>query len=159
MCVRFDAIPEDLAMAEKMILGAQMYTVRDFTKTSDDFARTMERLAKIGYKYVQVSGIGEDVKPADIAKAAKDTGLSVTLTHTAVSRIINETEKVIEEHSLFDCNGIGFGGAFDYMPFDDEKTQKFVEDFSAHRRRSRRQAKDSFTIITNLSSSALRTTS
>lgn len=48
-------------MKEKMVLGAQMYTVRDFTKTPDDFARTMERIAKIGYKYVQVSGIGSPV--------------------------------------------------------------------------------------------------
>lgn len=120
-----------LTMAEKMILGAQMYTVRDFTQTPDDFARTMERLAKIGYRYVQVSGIGEAVKAADIAKAAKDSGLSVVLTHTAVSRIVNETEKVIEEHELFNCDGIGLGGAFAYMPFDDEKTAKFVEDFRA----------------------------
>ncbi len=121
----------EIIVKEKMILGAQMYTVRDFTQTPDDFARTMEKLAKIGYKYVQVSGIGTDVKPEHIAKAVKDTGLTVTLTHTPVARIINETEKVIEEHSLFNCDGIGLGGAHDYFPFDEEKKKKFIEDFGA----------------------------
>ena len=61
-------------MSEKMILGAQLYTVRDYMKNEEDFARTMERIAKIGYKYVQVSGIG-DVSAQAIAKAVKDTGL------------------------------------------------------------------------------------
>ena len=42
-------------MSEKMILGAQLYTVRDYMKNEEDFARTMERIAKIGYKYVQVA--------------------------------------------------------------------------------------------------------
>ena len=68
-------------MSEKMILGAQLYTVRDYMKNEEDFARTMERIAKIGYKYVQVSGIG-DVSAQAIAKAVKDTGLKVILTST-----------------------------------------------------------------------------
>ena len=46
-------------MSEKMILGAQLYTVRDFMKNEEDFARTMDKIAAIGYKYVQVSGIGD----------------------------------------------------------------------------------------------------
>ena len=48
-------------MSEKMVLGAQLYTVREFTKTADDYARTIERVAKIGYKCVQVSGVGPAV--------------------------------------------------------------------------------------------------
>ncbi|MBQ8551273.1 MAG: sugar phosphate isomerase/epimerase [Clostridia bacterium] len=117
-------------MSGKMILGAQMYTVRDFTKTNEDFARTMERLAKIGYKYVQVSGIGKEVTPEAIAKASKDTGLKVVLTHTAVDRILNETDKVIEEHDLYGCDGVGIGGIFMYRPFNLESFKRFADDFA-----------------------------
>ena len=112
-----------------MILGAQLYTVRDYMKNEEDFARTMERIAKIGYKYVQVSGIG-DVSAQAIAKAVKDTGLKVILTHTPGDRILHETEKVIEEHELFGCDGIGIGGIFNYKPWGPEGFKRFADDFA-----------------------------
>ena len=117
-------------MSEKMILGAQMYTVREFTKTNEDFEATMDKLASIGYKYVQVSGIGKEVTPETIAKASRDTGLKVVLTHTDPKRIINETEKVIEEHTLYGCDGIGIGGIFGYAPFSLENLKRFTDDFA-----------------------------
>ena len=39
-----------------MLLGAQLYTVREYTKNLDDFADTLKRVADIGYTAVQVSG-------------------------------------------------------------------------------------------------------
>ncbi|MBQ8509147.1 MAG: sugar phosphate isomerase/epimerase [Clostridia bacterium] len=116
-------------MSEKMILGAQLFTVRDYMKTEEDFARTMEKIAKIGYKYVQVSGIG-DVSAAAIKKSTEDNGLKVVLTHTAPARILNETEKVIEEHTLFGCDCIGIGGIFNYKPFNPENLKRFTDDFA-----------------------------
>ena len=44
---------------------AQLYTVRDFCKTLPEFAETVKKVAAIGYKTVQVSGIG-DIKAEDI---------------------------------------------------------------------------------------------
>ena len=41
-----------------MKIGAQLFTIRNFTQTETDFARAMEKIAKIGYQVVQVSGIG-----------------------------------------------------------------------------------------------------
>lgn len=114
---------------EKMILGAQLYTVRDYMKTEEDFARTMDKIAAIGYKYVQVSGIGA-VSAQAIAKAVKDTGLKVILTHTSGDRILKETDKVIEEHSLFGCDGIGIGGIFNYKPWGIESFKRFADDFA-----------------------------
>ncbi len=116
-------------MSEKMILGAQLYTVREFMKTEEDYARTIEKIAEIGYKYCQVSGIGK-VSPAAIKKAVDDTGVKVVLTHTAPYRILNETETVIEEHKLFGCDCIGIGGIFDYMPFTPENLKRFTDDFA-----------------------------
>ena len=39
-----------------MEIGAQLFTVRDYTKTLDEFAKTLDLIAKIGYRVVQVSG-------------------------------------------------------------------------------------------------------
>ena len=39
-----------------MEIGAQLYTVRDFCKTPEDFAETLKKVADIGYRTVQVSG-------------------------------------------------------------------------------------------------------
>lgn len=99
---------------EKLKLGAQFYTLRDFTKTPADFLRTMHRVADIGYKYVQVSGVGPDVKADVIKKACDETGLSVYITHTPMQRIMDDTDAVIEEHKKFGCGIIGLGSAGDY---------------------------------------------
>ena len=50
-------------MTEKLYLGAQLYTVRAKTKTKEDFLETVKKLSEIGYKYMQVSGVGADVTP------------------------------------------------------------------------------------------------
>jgi len=91
-------------------LGAQLYTLREHTKNEQDFATTIKKVADIGYKYVQVSGVGASVTPQLIKKVTEDNGIKVILTHTSLDRICGETDKVIEEHSLFDCPGIGIGG-------------------------------------------------
>ena len=82
-------------------LGAQLYTVREFTQTEKDFAETMKKIADIGYKYAQVSGIGGGISPNFIKQAAEDNDIKVILTHTSPARIKDETEKVIEEHDIF----------------------------------------------------------
>ncbi len=40
-------------------LGAQLFTVHDYTKNLDDFAESLKKVADIGYKVVQVSGTCE----------------------------------------------------------------------------------------------------
>ena len=39
-----------------MKLGVQMYTVREYAKTLEDFEETLKKIADLGYKSVQVSG-------------------------------------------------------------------------------------------------------
>lgn len=110
-------------------LGAQLYTVREYTQNETDFAKTMEKIADIGYRYVQVSGIGGGIAPAFIKKAAKENGLKVILTHTSPARIKDDTEKVIEEHEIFGCDGIGVGGMFGHDRTEDGY-RRFAEDFA-----------------------------
>lgn len=111
----------------KMYLGAQLYTVRQYMKTESDFKDTMKKIADIGYKYVQVSGIG-DVSPAAIKDAAEANNLKVILTHTDPKRIRDNTEAVIADHDLFSCDALGIGG----MPYprNEQGYYDFCKDFA-----------------------------
>ena len=109
-------------------LGAQLYTLREYTKTEEAFAETIKKVAGIGYKYVQVSGIGAGISAEFIKKVTQDNGVKVILTHTPPDRIKNETEKVIEEHDIFDCPGIGIGGFWGERTADGFK--KFAEEIA-----------------------------
>lgn len=92
-----------------MNIGAQTYTVRAFTQTERDFAESMKRIADIGYRYVQISGIGA-LKPQFIRRACDDNGLKIVLTHTKMD-IINDTDGVLEYHAILGCPYIGIGGS------------------------------------------------
>jgi len=114
---------------KQMHLGAQLFTVRDYMKTPEDFRSTMRKMAEIGYKYVQVSGVNWNIITADVvAEAVKETGIKAFVTHTNADRLVAETEKVIEEHESFGCDNIGIGGA---APFDDiDGANRFIEIFT-----------------------------
>jgi len=91
-----------------MKIGAQLYTVREFTKTLEGFEETLKRVADIGYTSVQVSGTCA-FEAEWLAEKLKIIGLTCDLTHIAYPRIINETEQVIKEHKIFGCKYIGLG--------------------------------------------------
>ena len=91
-----------------MLIGAQMYTVRDFTRTLDDFANTLERIADIGYKTVQVSGTcAYDGKW--LAQQLDKNGLKCVITHYSADAIKNDTAAVAALHDEFGCRCVGLG--------------------------------------------------
>lgn len=96
-------------MAKKNVLAAQLYTCREFCKTIEGVAETFKKIAKIGYKGVQISGFGP-VDPKEVAKLAKDNGLTVAATHVGWNRFQNELDAVIEEHKMWGCTHPAVGG-------------------------------------------------
>ena len=91
-----------------MVIGAQLYTLRDYCQNEKDFDESMKRVAEIGYKTVQVSGIGP-IAPAKVREICDKYDLKIVLTHTPPDRVLNDTEKVIEEHNIMGCDHIGIG--------------------------------------------------
>ena len=92
-----------------MELGAQMFTVHDYTKDLKSFEESLKRIAEIGYTCVQVSGTC-DYNPKWLKDKLEKYGLKCVITHTAPDKLINATEYVIEDHNVFDCKYIGLGG-------------------------------------------------
>lgn len=58
------------------VLAAQLYTLREFTQTCDGLARSLEKVAAIGYRAVQVSAIG-DIPDTAVERLASDHGLTI----------------------------------------------------------------------------------
>ena len=91
-----------------MQIGAQLYTIRNFTQTEADFARSMEKIAKIGYKVVQVSAIGP-IEAKKVKAICDNNGLKIALTHIPEVKLMNNLDAVIEDHQIYDCKYIGLG--------------------------------------------------
>ena len=111
-----------------MKLGAQLYTVREFTQTENDFAETIRKVAAIGYETVQVSGIGP-IPVGVVADILKSNGISCIITHTPPARIKDDTDAVIADHDVLGADYIGIG----MMPGEYcgslDGVKRFVEDF------------------------------
>jgi sugar phosphate isomerase/epimerase len=75
-------------------VAIQLYTLRDFCKTTADFAVTMKKVREIGYTAVQISGVGP-IPEAEIVAICKAEGLVICATHENGAAILDETEKVI----------------------------------------------------------------
>jgi sugar phosphate isomerase/epimerase len=92
-----------------MQLGLQLYTLRDHLKTPADIAATLGRVAKVGYKSVQVSGMGP-ISPAALRKILDDNGLTCCATHVPLDRLEKELSAVVEEQRILGCGLTAIGG-------------------------------------------------
>ena len=91
-----------------MKIGAQLFTLRDFCKTTEDFSQTLARVAEIGYTTVQVSGVCP-YEPAWLKAELDKNGLTCAITHTSFDRMLESPETVLAEHKIFGCDYIGIG--------------------------------------------------
>lgn len=109
-------------------LGAQLYTVRDFIKTPEDFDATLRKVADMGYRYVQISGIGESV-PADFAGAKlREYGLKCRATHFGFERIRDNLDEMLAIHDAYDCPYIGTGSMPQSYRESEETFRRFIEE-------------------------------
>jgi sugar phosphate isomerase/epimerase len=88
-------------MKENQIV-AQLYTVRDYLKTPEDIAASMKKLSKIGYKSVQLCGLGP-LSEAEYTKILDGEGLTCVSTHDDSEEIVNAPEKVLERMDKLNC--------------------------------------------------------
>lgn len=109
-----------------MKIGAQMFTVREFTQNLDSFAETLQKIADIGYTTVQVSATCP-FEGAWLKEQLDKTGLQCVLTHTPVPRLTGELDKVIADHTTFGCKHIGLG----WYAFDPANNGMSYENFIA----------------------------
>ncbi len=115
-------------------IGAQMYTVREFTRTPEDIRKTLEKIAQIGYEAVQLSALGP-IDPQELRKICDDNGLTICSTHISFERMQEDLPRVIEEHQIYGCQYPGVGGMGAQYPRTAEGFRQFCKDASEVGRR------------------------
>jgi len=114
----------------KALIGAQLYTAREFCKTPADIARSCARVKAMGYDGVQVSGIGP-IEPVELKRILDGEGLACAATHISLDRMEQDTAKVIDEHRLWGCAYTAIGGFFPKEEWSLALWQGFVERYNA----------------------------
>lgn len=111
---------------KKPIIGIQLYTLRDFCKTAEDFDETLAYLSNLGVQDVQISGIGP-IEPEKQKEILEKHNMKVCVTHKSLDRFIYGTTALINEHKVIGCDALGIGSA----PQEARNTVEAVNGFLA----------------------------
>lgn len=77
-------------------VAIQYYTLRDFTKTEEDFTETCRKVRDIGFKAIQISAIGP-IEAENVRRIAADHGLTICATHEGGKAIVETPETIISK--------------------------------------------------------------
>src|SRR5271170_5843455 len=83
-------------------IAAQLYTVRDFTRTPADIARTLKKIRAIGYQAVELSALGP-IPDNELVSLLKGEGLTSCATHEDGDMILNEPQRVVDRLRKLGC--------------------------------------------------------
>jgi sugar phosphate isomerase/epimerase len=111
----------------KPVLAAQLYTVRQSTQTANEFSQSMQKIRAIGYKAVQVSGIGP-IPHTEVKHILDDNNLTVCITHISYDLLQNHISDVIEQHHLWNCKHVAVGSMPEKYRGSEEGFRRFAED-------------------------------
>ena len=94
----------------KPTIGAQLYSCCAFTQTASDLAESLKKVAAIGYTTVQISAIGSEIDPKDVAKMLADNNLTCNATHMDWDMFLSDIDAIIEKNALWGCMHPAVGG-------------------------------------------------
>lgn len=97
-------------------VAVQLYTLRNHLKTPADMAKTLKRVREIGYRAVQMSGVGP-IAPVEFSKMCQGEGLTLCATHESSDDILRNPEAIVSRMKALGCTltaypyprGIDFG--------------------------------------------------
>lgn len=107
-------------------LAAQLYTLRDYTRTPADMAATFAKLAAQGWRAVQASALGP-IAPKELRKLLDDCGLQCVATHRSVDQL-RDVNATLDEHAALGCAYTAIGGFF---PKPEDHTRAVWSAFAA----------------------------
>jgi sugar phosphate isomerase/epimerase len=102
-------------------VAAQLYTLREFTRTPADVATTITRLKAMGYNAVQLSALGP-IDPKELAAILRGEDMAAAATHVGWDRLRNDLPALIAEHKLWGCANVAIGG----LPGDYRNAEGYV---------------------------------
>lgn len=115
-------------------LAVQMYTLREHTESAADLAKTLEKVAAIGYPAIQISAVkamAGDNPQVDVRTARKmldDHGLKCIATHRSWDGLRNNLSAEVDFHRELDCDYVAIGGISGTHPRTPEGFRQFIEE-------------------------------
>lgn len=91
-------------------VAAQMYTLRDHTKTPADIATTLKKVAAIGFQSIQVSAFGP-IEESELVKLCAENNLTICATHEGAEPVFDTPEAIIERLQKLNCPHTAIGSA------------------------------------------------
>lgn len=88
-------------------VALQLYTLRDHLGTPDAIAASLKKVAAIGYRAVQLSGMGP-IKESDLLAILNGEGLTLCATHEPSATILSTPEAVVERLQKLNCKHTAF---------------------------------------------------
>lgn len=115
------------------VIGAQMFTLRDFCQTPADIAASCAKIKKMGYGALQASAAGFNTIDANELKKILDgEGLLCAATHEGLMNMDDEAiKKCIEKHQVLDCKYTAIGGFFPKEAWTLKLWDEFVGKYNA----------------------------
>ncbi len=107
-------------------IGAQLYTVRDFTKTMEDFDETCRRIKDIGYKIVQISGT--PLKADEMKSVLDKYDLQVVTSHRGFEGFLENLDEIIDYNKTLGCELCGIGSMPWGIRANLDEINKFIKD-------------------------------
>ncbi|MFO7725269.1 MAG: sugar phosphate isomerase/epimerase [Oceanipulchritudo sp.] len=129
-------------------LAVQLFTLREHTRTASELAKTLEKVAAMGYPAVQVSAVGAmnaenpEVDAREMRRMLDDNGLACIATHRPWDALVDNPEAEIEFHRILGCDYCAIGG----IPGNYERSYAGYRSWLA----------DARTVIANLGAAGIR---
>ena len=106
-------------------VGLNLFSLRTLLGDEQKLLEVAQRLKEMGYTFLQFSGCPYDHEM--IARVAKQAEMPVVLTHVPMKRILEEPERLMEEHAHFGCKNIGLGAMDTRLLLDETSCKETIE--------------------------------
>ena len=110
-------------------IAVTLYNLREYCKTESDLAETLEKVANMGYKAVQISGVP---LPADVIRKQLDNaGLYCCATHESLAAVSGDPKEIIDKLQTLGCDfaALGSPGGSDFEVSSLEKISELADLF------------------------------
>ena len=92
----------------RMKCGVQLYTLRKYLKDENGIRKAFGKVKEMGAETVQVSGMAP-IDAKVLKTIASDNHMHICGTHSPFKRIVNDLNRLAEEHILYGAGVIGLG--------------------------------------------------
>lgn len=96
-------------------IALQCYTIREHAQTASALAESLAKVRQIGYRAVQISGIGP-IPAEEIRRMTDAEGLRICATHEPGKTIVENPEAVVERLSVLGCRHTSY--AYPHVPLN-----------------------------------------